>query len=579
MGAPERGRLRPSGGYRPNELTAAAVALLLPLLFDPSFKYVAWAPRYVTMPLIFALGIILAPRLLSGPMRRPALLALAFLAWAGVATLTAPDMTVAFWGRYSLGTGWLFMGALVAAWMLGASVRPGAAALVERGIWVACVANASIALLQQVVDLSGLSLGLYGGRSAGLYGNPVYLAELLAGGLWLALCRQRRWSFGNVAGLLIITAALAVSGSRWALGVALLAAGASMIHLGWRRGGAATLLVLAGLAFGSGLASAGISGGGTTGIDRAGAAPASGIRPRLDTWRSALPAIGARPVLGWGPNGFLAATSLHRTLAIARAEGPDTLFGDAHNVVVEIAVATGLPGLALFLGWLVLGFGAVRRVDLDPDVSIALAGFTVASMTMMLVEPLHVGVTPVALLALGAAAAAGRDSAGGPRRTSPAVGRAAAGMLCAAGLATMIVLAVGLIDLRHAELADDPAAARSAARLLPRWAEPASVVARMTSFHAIVDRDQAARTESLLWYRAAAGRDSQDPTPWNEWGGALTLAGDEQAAAAAYKHALARNPWSLQALRGAARAATSAGQLDQAAQLQARVSQLTRSGR
>ena len=471
------------------------------------------------------------------------------------------------------------MAALVGTWMLGGSVRPASAALVERAIWIACVANASIALLQQVFDLSSLSLGLYSGRSAGLYGNPVYLAELLAGGLWLGLCRQRRWTATNIAGLVVIAAALAVSGSRWAVGVALLAGIAVLVHLGWRRGLAATMLVVAGFALGAGLASAGISGGGSTGIDRAGAAPASGIRPRLDTWRSALPAIAERPIVGWGPNGFLAATSSRRTLAIARTEGPDTLFGDAHNVIVELAVAAGLPGLALFLGWLVLAFGGTRRAELDARVSVALGGFTAAGLTMMLVEPLHVGVAPVTLLALGAAAAAGRDGNAATERSAASTAAWVAGAaLCAAGLAASVVLAVGLINLRRAELDDDPAGARAAARLLPRWAEPASVVARLNSFQAIAYGNNAARAESLRWYATAASRDNDDPAPWNEWGGALILAGDEPAAGTAFAHALARNPWSLLALRGAAHVSSVEGQPEKAATLRARITRIAPRG-
>jgi O-antigen ligase len=542
------------------------------VLFVTSFTLSSWAPRYVVLPLVAAGGLVVLPRVLGGHRRRPAWLATAFLGWALLATLAAPNRTIALWGRYSLGTGLLFVAALVGAWMLGAACRPSAAVLIERAILAACLVNAAVAFLQQLLDLSALGLGLYGGRAPGLLGNPVYLAELLGGGLWLALCRGARLRLSGAASVVALAGAVALSGSRFGLGLALVAAAAAVVRLGWRPGLVAAALVAAGLLLGTAVGAVGL--GGTTTVERAGQAPASGVRPRLDTWRSGLPAIGQRPLLGWGPSGFLVATSSRRTLAVARDEGPDRIFGDAHNLVVEYAVTTGIPGLALLLGWLATAFAAARRRGAD---AAPLAGFAAFTLALMLVEPLYVGVTPVAFLALGAAAAAGSteppalDADASQRRRA---GRVAAGILGAAAVTTTAVLTTGLVDLRRADLADDPAAARTAATLLPSWSEPAAQVARLDAFAAITGHGGAG-VDALRWWATAAHQDQADPGPWNDWGGALIVAAQPAAAKVAFAHALQRNPWSLAALQGLTRVAVDQGDPATAARYRARVRRLT----
>jgi len=534
--------VRPAGGYRAAELAAAAAGLLPPLLFATSFKLVAWTPKYLALPLIAAAGFCMIPAVLRGAQRRVALLALAFGAWAGVATIAATDRNVAFWGRYSIGTGLLFVMALIGAWMLGAAMRPGATRLVERALLIACVVNAGVALVQQVVDLSSYGLAVYQGRSAGLYGNPVYLAELLAGGLWLAVCRFERGGSAHraaAAAALVLSAGVAVSGSRFGLGLAVVAALLALPRLGWRRGAAAAVVIAVGLGAGTLLGAAGFGGAGTTSVARVEAAPANGVRPRLETWRAAVTAIADRPLLGWGPSGFLAATSPHRTLALARNEGAGRLFADAHDVVIEYAVTTGLPGLALLLAWIVV---AARRRWREP-----LLGFALFVLALTLAEPLHVGVTPVAFLALGAAGASGAHSPAARRWAWAAAGS----VVGIAGLVATAVLGLGFVGSRRAELDNRPKGAADAARLLPGWSQPAELVACLDSFADISAGASGPSAVTLKWYTTAAHRDPADPAPWIDLGNALRLR-DPAAAAAAFDHALARDPWSAGAALGLA---------------------------
>jgi hypothetical protein len=151
---------------------------------------------------------------------------------------------------------------------------------------------------------------------------------------------------------------------------------------------------------------------------------------------------------------------------------------------------------------------------------------------------------------------------------------AGAGVLGAVAVATTAVLAVGLRDVRRADLADDPAGARAAAALLPAWSEPAAQVARLDAFAAATGH-RGAGAQALRWWATAAHRDNADPAPWNDWGGALIVGADPAGAQVAFAHALQRDPWSLRALLGLARAAIDQGDPAAAARYRARANLLT----
>ena len=410
----------------------------------------------------------------------------------------------------------------------------------------------------------------------------MYLAGLLSGGLWLTLCRLERWRWTAAGAIVLVAAALELTGSRFGLILAVVAITAMIPRLGWRRAAAGAAAMGFGLAVGIGAAAVG-SGANATATGRAGEAPVSGIRPRVDTWYSALDAIASRPLVGWGPSGFLSATSPGRSLATARSQGPDVLFADAHNVVVEYGVTTGLPGVALLLAWVLSCLADARRsrerragtrLRLHP-----LAGFALLILAMSLVEPLYVGVTPLAFLALGVA---GADGAG----TAPAPGTAAPGWLHvwfarAVGLAVISVavamttwMGVGLVALREADVSGDPARAIAATNQLPAWAEPPSVVARLYGFRAITGQEPASAGQARRWWTEAARRDPDDPGRWIDVGQAAAAARDLSAARMAFSRALTRNPWSAKALAGMAWVETQMGRPDLAQPYRRRSAQL-----
>jgi O-antigen ligase len=494
--------------------------------------------RWALLPVLAGLGL---PLLCAAKERAPRW-AVAWLAWAALATALAPEPVVAFWGEYSLGTGWLFLAAVAGAYAIGARAGRDAARPIATALLAGCAANAAIAIAAQLTDLTAFGVAPLQGRAAGLYGNPVYLAELLTGGLWIALHRLDRRA--GIAAAVLVTAGIELSGSRAAL---ILTVAATVVAV-WKvpaRRVVIVAVVAGGIALGAAVAA--VAPGSSTGTDRVStvAVADAGIAPRAATWGAGIASLGSRPLWGWGPDGTLAATGPRRNLTVARDEGPDMVFADSHNLVVESAVTTGLVGLALLLAWLTSAAAAARRRHTE-----GLLGFAALVAGVCLFEPAHVGVTPLAALALGAAGAWAA-----PRRPWRAVSVAAA----VTGTAAAVWLLAGLIALHQADLAGSPTAAQRAARLLPSWGEPDAVVGRLVAFESITHRDPRLLEEAVGWWAAAARRDRTDPAKWDDLGGALEHAGDLPSAAQAYRHALADNPWSARALNGVVRIGTRGG--------------------
>jgi hypothetical protein len=515
---------------------AGACALLLPLLFSTVVMGTFWSPRYALLALEAAVGLPVLVALLRTDCRSAAVAALAFAGWGLVSCTLSPDRTLAFWGSFLWGTGALFVLALVGSWAVGVGAGPRGAVWVERGLLVGAGVNATIAVLQMVADLSSFQLWRVDGRSAGLWGNPVYLSGFLIGAVWIAASRMRGRPAVWGAFTVLLAAALQVSGGRFAAALlAVVVAGAWVVD-GGRIAGLVALCLAAGLLLGAGLAR---QEGGVSVAARAGEAPAGGARPRAETWLSARHALAERPVLGHGPGRYRGATGPYRTLRLARAEGPDRLYADAHNLVVEYGVTTGVPGLVLLIGWIGL---AVRRAGWRGP----LAGFALLVLATHLVEPQNVGLTPLAFLALGAAA----PLAGPPAPLLPVVLRGAA---VAAGVAVAAVVLLGTYRFEQARLDFTLDDARRARELLPPWPETRDQTARIYTFRAKTERSRALAATARQWRRSVVAADPDDPTWWNDLAEAELSAQLTDPAARHFREALLRNPWSARALNGLGR--------------------------
>ncbi|MFG0319170.1 MAG: O-antigen ligase family protein [Planctomycetota bacterium JB042] len=165
---------------------------------------------------------------------------------------------------------------------------------------------------------------------------------------------------------------------------------------------------------------------------------------RLMKWEVAGAAFRARPILGYGPNGYAAAYDhFHPTRAILY--GSDEVWvDDAHNVLLNVLAEQGIVGLVatlLLLGAPVLvSWRAFRRGRVGPALPVFVTGFTAAHLVHLffVFENPTSWLYVVLLLAYVNARTSVEPASTGP----PARGRGplvAAGALAAIGLAAWLV--------------------------------------------------------------------------------------------------------------------------------------------
>ena len=86
---------------------------------------------------------------------------------------------------------------------------------------------------------------------------------------------------------------------------------------------------------------------------------ASTLQTRFAMWQAGLDAFKEKPVIGWGPEHFIEASSVHYNPKTARYG--ETWFDRAHNKIVDVAVAQGTLGTLAFLGLIAAVLWNVRR--------------------------------------------------------------------------------------------------------------------------------------------------------------------------------------------------------------------------
>jgi hypothetical protein len=212
------------------------------------------------------------------------------------------------------------------------------------------------------------------------------------------------------------------------------------------------------------------------------------------------------------------------------------LYSDAHNLVVEYAVGTGLVGLALLATWLILSARRARG---------PLAGFCAVAAAVALLQPVYIGITALVALALGAA----MTRAPNPRLTdAPRAGRVAVALgvvLAVAGAAAGMALLVGDIHYARANTRQSVRELDAADRWLPPWPQLPALRAQL-----VHRSGRKPSLEVVALARDTVARDEQDPIWWSTLGAIELLRSRPHAAAAAYREARRLNPWSYFALSG-----------------------------
>ena len=461
-------------------------------------------------------------------------------------------------GQYNWNTGLLFVAALVTCWSLGVASNSSARRALPFALSAGFLANAGVALVQMQTNLSALGLGRFEGRAPGLFGNPVHLAAIAAGAFalsgWNTMHARAVWA--GVAALAVVV--VQVSGSRLALLVVIVAA----VALTARYRSVRCLLLLAALGIGL-VAGEAVSAdtGGPTGVARA---VATGTDPhaRVEVWKTALDALIDHPIAGAGPGRFQAGVAPYRTLELARTS-PDGSYIDAHNMAFEYAVTTGGLGVLLLAGWVV---ATLLRARPGP-----LLWFSIGVLALHLAQPQHVGTTPLAFLALGAASR--RGSSG-----TPVPGRwyvLACCLLVPPALYGAGRLLAGDARLASATTARSPEAAVRADALLPPWPQPARRVAQLHI-------DRAKRLERAsderaadVWLETAARRDPSRAFWWTILAEHHADVGNDRESRTHYLRALEADPFSVRALTGLAKIERQAGNTEAAIELEQRREQVS----
>jgi hypothetical protein len=530
------------------DLAAAALVVLLPVAFWPGFETPDFLPKYAVLLLVVALGLPLLCRLATrSPLAAPARALVAFLAVGLLSALVSASPLTGVFGIDDWGTGWLFWCGVCGAFAIGASLSALGRRSVGNGLLVASGLNVLVGILQMASGMRSGPLALYNGNQAdGLFGNPVHFEALVAGALvlvgWRCCAEDARWA----ALALPLAAGLQLSRERFAIALVL---GVVVLLLVRFRSPAALLAGAATVAgYGATWAASGVlSRSSVTGVvDVAGT-------PRLLAWKDLLHAMAHRVLVGWGPGETRTAFFSAETLATARHLTPGGYFADAHDVFLEIGVTTGLLGLAAIAVFAVF---VVRCGARGPFV-----WFALALLSVELVEPLNVAVTPLAALALGAALgrapmpACAVTAPAPPRPALPVVarrfaGRAVAGALVAAAVLASTAMLIGGFDSGSDSSPGSLARLQMASRLLPIWPDTALAVA---------DRDEqdASGVDVRAWYSRtrqaaldAVSRDVTDPSSWIVLATAEMQLGDLGAARRDYLAARRWSAWSPGAVTG-----------------------------
>ncbi|MHB8318531.1 MAG: O-antigen ligase family protein [Acidimicrobiales bacterium] len=396
----------------------AVGAFLLACLALPNLSTSVWPPKAAVLLIMGAAGVPLLIARAAGRGRSDrgatetwaARAAIAFIAAATVSTVGATRPVLATVGLYDQGTGLIFIVALAGCWAIGTGLRYLDRELLISALVGGAVLNAAVAILQQTIGLSRIGLFGYQGLPSGLQGNPVFMGELLAASLALLGERfikdvRRSW-----VPTLVISLGIGVGSERLPAIFAVLIVLAELLLVARRRwlsrsgrvdtalpGGATGAaggfagLVLGGILSGSTLSRL-LNGVGVV-THAATSTTAETFGQRLSAWSAALHAIAHKPLFGYGPGQFREATSSFFTMASEK--NLVGTFTDAHNFIVEYATTTGLIGVALLIAWIVLAvYGRRGR----------LLWFSGIILVSTFAEPLNVATTPLAFLALGAAA-------------------------------------------------------------------------------------------------------------------------------------------------------------------------------
>jgi len=506
----------------------AAASVLGVNIFDftlvPSFT-----PRLAALVVLLPIGMF---RIVERALRRDrsAQVAALLVLWSIAAACLSAAPMLSLLGVLGRESSALITAGVIAAWAAARGMSPAGRRDLHLVLAVILVVNAVAGVIQSIVQPDDGLLRLYDGRLTGFLTAPVYFgAAMAAAATWLA-CSRTSLRLG-LLGVVVLAACVNFSGSRFSVltGFAGVVVGAAIFRD--RRWSSAAGF---GAAFIGGVVvsrAATDLGGGSSAAERAIEAGGAG---RLTAWRYGSKALLEQPIAGWGPGRFREAVQGRFSADFTRVHAADDLTAiwfDAHNIVIELAVTTGLVGLGLAVWFVVL-----EARNLRCRIGFVLVVFSAP----WLVEPAGLASLPLAMLVLGSISLGLPATAAEPERLEHRSRPADLLVLCGA-LASLLVL---VPDLRLKSAVDSGFPNRIASAASPYPFDPVVADLVSSAYESAGDFETAEE-----WAGRAVERQPDRPYLWVRRG-ALSLAlGDPGGAAEHADRALALHPWNVDALR------------------------------
>lgn len=532
-------------------------ALLLTCAYLPILYTWWWTPRLMVIIASAPVGLV---ALISLARQRdlPARFALLALAWACLSAALSGEARLAFMGHVVHETHVLAYAGAIGLWALARGMSTNGRRLLVPLAVGAFAINVAVATIQVLTARNTGELALQGSRAIGLTPNSgLFGAYTVAAGC-ICVWRSSRASSTRVAVAWIVGAGLfgiglAFSGSRIGVGAMFLVG--SWIIISERRWMplVASVASAVGLAAGSLIAQVA---GSASSLSRSGELRSGG---RGDMWSSGFQAFLERPVTGWGLGRYRTAVQGDWTFEWVAQTGDRQSIPDAHNIIVTLLVAVGLPGLILFALFVL----ACARRARGP-LALAAAGIAIT----WLFQPTGIATLPIAMLLLGASiaptvatsrsgTASGRvvdgddpDGNGEPASAVPLASnsRSASALLAVALLVGLGASAwLGVADYRLAQ-ASATVNADEIDAVVPMFGDDPLIhglATRAWGVRASINPD--ARVEMIARAQDAVDAEPKRPYWWTQLASAQGQAGQIEEAVASARQALELQPTSLAA--------------------------------
>lgn len=432
--------------------------------------------------------------------RRLAIPAAVWVAAAALAGLLGVDRWWSLTGPENTGNGLILLGA--SAFLLVAATGTPASIRIRMPFWLVGTATAVAAVALADRFLPG-SLPFVGDLSfdGGTLGNPVFLAALTATAIVATVGLGHVSPHRLAPFLVILTSALALSTKR--VGWIALAVGLAVALWRARPPRKRALLIVGVVAvtlLGWSLFDAfALSDQPLSGARRFSELTSGSARARVTALAALERGWSDRPMTGWGPGNTWPAYLSSVTESELRLG--ERGLNDAHNLLVEAGVTTGIVGLSAFLILAGLTFRVVRR---GPRSLGWAAGGAAALAVAHLLQPVNTSLTPLFFLLAGVACCSSRPQTERARsglRFRPLSGkaiRAGGGILLAGALMLTLGLFSAAILEQYGRTYASEWALRNSLRIAPGRVSGAQALALHLAVDGRTGDDRAAREAVAL---------------------------------------------------------------------------------